>query len=148
MDDEKLEKAVQEEYKKIYPKWKQPPRVTQTVPETFGGTLVVINAKDEDGEIVDEMCFVFDNDKVQIFSSTEQMGHFPRLTRETSLVPTSLRYLYPFWNCVLTFDRAHICSGDFSNDSSAHFDERVIAVLAAVVGSASGFYFGASRSRA
>jgi hypothetical protein len=76
MDEDRLEKAVQDEYKRVYPKWEHPIRVTQTVPETFGGTLVVVNGKDDEGEIVDEMCFVFENDKVQVFSSTEQLAIF------------------------------------------------------------------------
>src|SRR5262249_28272048 len=75
MTDDEIEKAVIDEYKKVYPKWRSV-RVTQTVPDTFGGTLPVVAALDEDQDEVDEMCFVFDNGKVQIFQSTEQAAIF------------------------------------------------------------------------
>src|SRR5262249_5113493 len=75
MTAEDIEKIVIQAYKKIYPKWKSV-RVTQTVPDVFDGTLAVVAYTDEDAHEDDEMCFVFDNGKVQIFQSTEQLAIF------------------------------------------------------------------------
>ena len=148
MDEDRLKKAVQDEYKRVYPKWEHPIRVTQTVPETFGGTLVVVNGKDDEGEIVDEMCFVFENDKVQVFSSTEQLAIFldsrARLPWYQRIFATSILSGIVFLLSILLVFVAGIVP---FISQTRHFGERVIAILAAVVGSASGFYFGSARSR-
>src|ERR1700686_63616 len=136
MADEDFEKAIDAEYRKTYPKWQHPVWVSQTVPETFGGTLAVVNATDEDGREVSEMCFVFENGKVQIFTSTEQLAIFldsrtkiPWFQRIFSA--STLSGIVFLLSIILIF-----VSGFFDD-----FSDKVSAVLSAVVGAAAGFYF-------
>ena len=77
MTDDELIKAVIHEYEKAHPEWREV-RVTQTVPDTFGGMLAVVTATGGDDDEIDEMCFVFRNGKVQIFQSQ------PMLTRASA----------------------------------------------------------------
>jgi|SRR5947209_8149014 len=140
MTEEEIERAVVQEYKKIYPKWTSV-KVTQTVPDTFGGILAVINAIDEDKDEVEEMCFVFENGKVQIFQSTEQLSIFlDSRTRfpwyQRIFASSTLAGIVFLLSIILIF-----ISGFFSS-----FSREVSAVLGAVVGAAAGFYFGASKS--
>jgi len=141
MTQEEIEKLVPEQYKKVYPKWKNV-RVTQIVPETFGGTLAVINATNENNNEVDEMCFVFDTGKVQVFTSTEQAAIFldsrSRFPWYQRVFATSTLSGIVFLLSILLIFVAGLLPS---------FSDKVTAVLALVVGSAAGFYFGASRSR-
>src|SRR5271165_6324953 len=136
MTEEEIEKVVVQEYKRIYPKWTSV-KVTQTVPDTFGGTLVVINANDEDKDEIEEMCFVFDNGKVQIFQSTEQLSIFldsrTRIPWYQKVFATStLSGIVFLLSIIMVF-----VAGFFHN----YYDDKAFAVLGAVVGAAAGFYF-------
>ena len=129
-------------YEAEYKDWKHPVNVTQTVPETFGGTLAVIKAIDENGQQVEEMCFVFDNRKVQIFQSTEQLAIFldsrARLPWYQRVFATSTLSGIVFVLTVILI---------FLGGIDPNFNKEVVPVLGSVVGAAAGFYFGSSRSR-
>jgi hypothetical protein len=140
MTDDEIEKAVIDEYKKTYPKWKSV-RVTQKVPDTFGGILAVVTAIDEEADEVDEMCFVFDNGKVQIFESTEQLAIF---LESRANVPWYQRVFATSTLSGIVFLLSILLI--FISGLIPNFPDRASAVLGAVVGAAAGFYFGSSKS--
>jgi len=139
MTEDEIKEAVVKEYGKF--NW--PVRVTQTVPDTFGGTLAVIKGQNDKGGYVEEMCFVFENGKVQIFESTEQLAVF--LDSRTKLpwyqrvfAPTTLSGIVFLLSIILVFVAGLL---------GPAFPDKASAVLGAVVGAAAGFYFGASKTK-
>ena len=139
MTDE-IDKAVVQKYKNTYPKWTGV-NVTQTIPDTFGGTLAVIKAIDGDKDEIEEMCFIFDNGEVKIFQSTEQLAIFldsrARIPWYQKVFATSTLSGIAFsLSIIMVF-----VAGFFHN----YYDDKAFAVLGAVVGAAAGFYFGSSK---
>ena len=78
----------------------------QTVPETFGGTLVVVNAIDDEADDFEEMCFIFETGKIHIFQSTEQLSiflEFARASQYQLVFATSLSSIVFLLSIILLF---------------------------------------------
>ena len=86
------------------------------------------------------MCFVFENGKVQVFQSTEQLAIFLdtriKIPWYQRLFATGILSGVVFLLSIIL-----IFASAFVDD----FPESVTAVLGAVVGAAAGYYFGSSK---
>ncbi len=75
MDEKDITNAVQQEYARKMAKWTNV-TVVSIEPSTSSGYLAVVEALDDDGEDVEEICYVDPRGKVRIFDTSGELVRY------------------------------------------------------------------------
>jgi len=138
MTIEEIRKVVIQAYTERYPEWGEV-RVSDIVQDTFGGHLAVVRPKNEP----EEMCFVYPEGTVRIFTSTEDLARFLEQKAKASFVERL--FTRPVLSGLVF---AFLLVAVFIIGFSASFKPEALAILGSVVGVAAGFFFGSGKTSA
>ena len=72
---EKIKEAVIKKYNDTYPQWTDI-RITETIKSTDDGNYFVVRAKENNIETEGEICYIDNENKVTVFSTTEELIRF------------------------------------------------------------------------
>jgi len=136
-----IEKSVLAEYKKLYPKWKNV-QITEVISDTFGGDLAVVRATTDEGHPNEEVCFVYPEGTVRIFSTTEELARFLELKAKAPFIERIFSRPV-FTGMVFVFLLIAVFFIGFTPKDS--FRPEVLTMLGSVLGGAAGFFFGSGK---
>src|SRR5262245_44086251 len=136
-----IEKLVLPKYKQLYPDWENT-RITEVIPDTFGGTLVVVRGQPKEKLENEEICYVSPERGVTIFSTTEELARFLEEKAQTPWLER-LFYRSHISGTVFLLLLVAIFVAGFYHPSN--FSEQALNALGSVAGLAAGFFFGSAR---
>jgi hypothetical protein len=142
--DQEIEKIVLPKYKRLNPGWTNT-RVTEIIPDVFGGTLVVVRGQPPQIIENEEICYVSPEGGATIFSTTEELARF---LEEKAQEPWLERLFYRphIAGAVFVLLLVGIFVAGFHHPKD--FSPQALATLGSVVGLAAGFFFGSARRAA
>jgi hypothetical protein len=108
----------------------------------FGGFLAVVIFNIAQGPDNDEICFVYPEKSVQIFSTTEELARFLELKAKAPLLERL--FTRPIMSGVIF---CFLLVAVFIVGFVTNFRPEALSILGSVVGVAAGFFFGTGKAQ-
>jgi hypothetical protein len=141
MPSAEIEKLVLPKYKRLYPDW-QNTRITEVVPNAFGGTLVVVRGQPEEILENEEICYVSPERGVTIFSTTEELARFLEGKAQAPWLERIFYHPHISGSVFVLLLVAIFFAGFYH---PGRFSPDALSILGGVAGLAAGFFFGSAR---